>query len=129
MARRRIALTIEADSMIELDPEKYQRLLEDHPSANSAKKQESLIEKLLDGRDGDPISRDALAEMVGAEGGYDKYYDGKVHAFLQEYCETHKHWWDMAGSKSQCQWCYEDRKVAEQKRAEEREAAKVEAAS
>ena len=127
MNRRRLAITVESDSMIELDPEKYKLLLEDHPSANTIKKQQTLMEKLLDGRDGDPISRDSLAQMVGKDGGYEKYYDTAVHVFLQEYCEKHQHWWDVDASKTECDWCVSDRKVEEQRRRDEKEAEEAKA--
>lgn len=119
---RRLNITIEADSLIQIDEEKWTKFLRDHPAtekANSVKKQEKAIEGLL----ASEINRDELAVLLGAEGGYDKHHETHIHVFLQEYCQKHEHWFDLDARNSECDRCVSERAAEKLRKKEERERA------
>jgi hypothetical protein len=123
MIRRRLAVTIEADSMIEIDAKKWAEFLATHPAtekANNVKKQEKAVEELLLSE----INRDDLAKLIGTEDGYDKFADTAIHVFVQEHCEKHDHWFYLSDSKPMCMHCHAEEAAAKNTKKEERERAR-----
>ncbi len=117
MPKRRLSLTIEADSNIVIDEKKWETFLRDNPKANSVKKQEKAIEELL----GSEINRDQLATLLGTEDGFEKYADTLIYVFVQEYCERHDHWFVLSDSKPMCMHCHAEEAAEKLRRKEERE--------
>ena len=99
---RRIRLTIEAESMIQIDEKKMDEYFDDGKN-RSAQQTEHAIEKIIVEGDG---NRDSIARIFGTEDGYEKHHDTIVHAEIEEHCEKHD-WWYPVNPKAQanCWMC------------------------